>query len=209
MVLSTIGAEPEEKKKGLLSESTRLLSQEVSPDKDKAMMIADKALNALESHHRTKKLLMFELRGEPDTMAFGVDENRARAEKNVQKILAGVSRLAQKEGVSFEKAKEALLMNLEIDELQQQMAQDSYEVFNTHDKAALGRAVVQKNIDALVTELNYHSELRNEVLGILNQVLDYGVGVKGITRMKKSTEARQLALKIYQAGMAEDLLNQQ
>ncbi len=189
-----------------ISESTRLMIQENSKEKDAAVFIADKALSALDGHESTKKLLLIQLRGIEDNEAFSVESSRRKAEKNCQNILKGMKKMAEKKNTSFEKVKEALLMSLEIDALQAQFTQQSYEALVPADNSALERAIKTKNIKLLVSELNYHPILKDEVLKILEDTKELQTGVIGIRRMPMSTEARKIALEIYNAEMIDDLL---
>jgi hypothetical protein len=197
------------KKKPKLSESTRLLAQEVSPEKDKATEIVNELMVQLSTHERTKNFLLAKLQGVEPELSFESEGSRNRILKNVQAVISQIRLKAKKEGANLQKVEDALLADLEIDDMQRRMSMGAFEVHNPHDKEDIDHAINTKDIKLLVHELSHHPDLKKEVFEIIDQIVEYSLPLKSITRMKKSTEAKQLALKIHQAEMSEQFLQNQ
>lgn len=186
-----------------VSDSTKLIMRSKAPEKSAAMLIADDLVEKLRGHERTKKLLLAELRNQPDNEAFGVEESRRKAEKNRDYIIARIGERSLEHGIDPQQTKEALLASLEIDELQQQLAQKSYDTIVPYEAT---QVIQTQDIEKILDEISKDPELLQEVYEILEMTNEMGTGILGIRRMDKSTEARQFALKIYQEGLMEEFL---
>lgn len=209
MTLGTVdqGADPDKKQsKTKLSESTRLHVQEVSDEKNKATRIVVSLMKELDEHERTKAFLMMALQGKGQDFIFDTPKQKRSIMKNARTIAEQIEIGAEKQGISTKKIKEALLEELEIDSIQRSFTEESYDLLVPYE---LEQAIENRDVALIVSELNKDPELKQEVVDILTEQKELQIGVIGIRRMSKSTEARQHAMKIYQAGLLDEFLKNQ
>lgn len=192
---------------GLESDEALLRDFELG-EKSDAQRIAAQLMSGLSTHQRTKELLLATLQGKEGGVSFGMAVNRRKVEKNVKWVLDQIKKNAEEQGIDEDVLKEELIDLLEFELIQNSFHEKAATILRPNHGQNVERALQEANGGLLFNELDYDPKLKAQVMEILDQLVDQEQGIQSIRKDPRfSPEAKKLALKILNRGMATELLN--